>query len=1418
MSNNITLQSNSTVNPIFNPQMPAPIFTQLFKRGIQCAAPEDNSSGLQDVEFEQFFSVREKLEELEKLETELKALFVKLKNSDISNDDLYKDLLKTAPEELMKSILTNISIFQKKTKEALEEALENNPRILLHIRDQQNKNILEHYLQSLSTKIENVRHLNDLHFIQSLNLMGSDTQKFKEIVKNDLHSRQTIAKLLKSLHPDILSPRMIDRILQNPTLLVETYCKLERRIQKSLRKTPPPFHYVGLYLMADRSAVPINLNDLQNLYLEQKQAKGFCSENQQKESCSQKFQSAIASILEEGITGALDSRPQEIKKLCFGMATEDQREANKINEVLIPIQKLVESFYNPSISDNELYEMISNIPSKELIFEIKRNLALYYQNPDEVLRSNPRLLLQIKDREGRTLFDQFLSHERNRSKDLSLRSTLYSMQALALEIQSDRCEKTRKLEEENLRLILLKNPETSEEINHLLQTHFKAASTQDTWICELSKNSELFMEIFLYLTHKSSVAQAKTQSLFYYASVYQLSDGFHLTDLANTTIATDIHKMHQMQHFYFELLQPSSAKQRKNLLQKFSELDPEIKTVLGRAIWIAYSKTCHGDTLIHQDPYIFLNCQNQENENIICQLINHYKKRIKLQRSIPVFLKFMLLFEESKNQEEILKAFHALPSFMRADIQHLFWLEKGGRENPHFGFFGYGEEEIKRNPECLIERPPSLLEKYIAIQQEKERENIQPLISLPEDPTEILGAFEALPSAVQTEWKHLLWQEDGGRTDLTFGSPNYAEEKIKRDPTILIKKGESVLEKYHALLQEKLSLSMEERLNQYEKETALPDQPIDCKIENQIHPLTSLKGARRTVMVTAEFNGVLGMGGLGPAVKDMAQAYSAKTRVIMPKYDVIDPKIKMEEKPKYNVTLNQVTYKVYKAKIPAKHGYSRVYFIEDPLFEIGRDGHGKPHSIYEADLAKYRDPDINTDAVKNRRWAHFGSHAAKLCELLSEKKKNPVEVAHCHDSQAALAAYLLKKKDKRPAIVFTYHNNNSPLHYHYPEVQNHLSEIGLPYDPLIALVKGLECSDMSTTVSETFAKESQTPLFGRELEMHVKTKAQKRELVGIVNGNTDSWDPRTNRWLAEWKTTDGRSLDLTYSHNDPHLPETIKLIRQQLAEYMKLHMNYEIDVKKPILFYVGRYDPSQKGVDKFPEIAREASERGMQCIFIGTDAECSQQAEGYLQEVERYGQHHPGIFVIRDYKRQDGFYYWQQGNTFSDDKSGVPGFGPLLRAAADLAIFPSIFEPCGLVQGESHRFGVPTIAPELGGFKDTILTSGINKNGYLFKRHDDWYSNEQNASIARTLRDASEDAKTMLAALYGDNSREKEESVAQKRVIMRNAAASTWITTPDGSLSAREKYSIVYEQAIKNKTKPIPMDLYGFSRTRILWS
>jgi len=208
---------------------------------------------------------------------------------------------------------------------------------------------------------------------------------------------------------------------------------------------------------------------------------------------------------------------------------------------------------------------------------------------------------------------------------------------------------------------------------------------------------------------------------------------------------------------------------------------------------------------------------------------------------------------------------------------------------------------------------------------------------------------------------------------------------------------------------------------------------------------------------------------------------------------------------------------------------------------------------------------------------------------------------HVHDAQTALVPKFLAtrhpeewKQGATPATMFTFHNNhNHAGAYDYREAIEILQQQGLrdlPPTGVNSFIEGLYDADVTTTVSEHFGKEAQTPIFGNGMHPSVKKTALRNRLFAITNGNSNGWDPTKDEQLRTWVSVQGancgRAPDLRFGPNSPDLVEKIKTCQLELCAYLKSlpfdHDAYaDLDPTKPIITYVGRFDFNQKGVNEF---------------------------------------------------------------------------------------------------------------------------------------------------------------------------------------------------------------------------------------------
>jgi starch synthase len=274
------------------------------------------------------------------------------------------------------------------------------------------------------------------------------------------------------------------------------------------------------------------------------------------------------------------------------------------------------------------------------------------------------------------------------------------------------------------------------------------------------------------------------------------------------------------------------------------------------------------------------------------------------------------------------------------------------------------------------------------------------------------------------------------------------------------------------------------------------------------------------------------------------------------------------------------------------------------------------------------------------------------------------DIVHCHDWQSGLVPALLSLEAHRPATVFTIHN----LAYQGRFPADTLASIGLPYSfwspeslefygELSFMKGGLVYADRITTVSPNYAREIQTPEFGEGLDGMLRHRAT--HLTGLLNGIDDAaWNPA----------------------RDPHLAAAYSLQRPAGKRRNKAALQEQFGLPPspdlPLIGMVGRL-AYQKGLDLFLAALPELMALPVQFALLGTGDTGIQKA---LQNAAE--QYRGRIAVHIGYDEATAH---------------------RIEAGADMFLMPSRFEPCGLNQMYSLRYGTVPIVRHVGGLADTVV-------------------------------------------------------------------------------------------------------------------
>ena len=333
--------------------------------------------------------------------------------------------------------------------------------------------------------------------------------------------------------------------------------------------------------------------------------------------------------------------------------------------------------------------------------------------------------------------------------------------------------------------------------------------------------------------------------------------------------------------------------------------------------------------------------------------------------------------------------------------------------------------------------------------------------------------------------------------------------------------------------------------------------------------------------------------------------------------------------------------------------------------------------VYLVDAPKYFDrPGGPYSAPDGEDWpdnaARFALFARAVCAIAMDRAGldwRP-DLAHCNDWQTGLVPPLLAEEAQRPATLFTIHNlayqglfdaeQIAPLEL--PE--NWWSMHQLEFHGRFSFMKGgLVFADWLSTVSPTYAEEIRTEEFGCGLEGLLEHR--KDHLSGILNGvDYRDWSPGRDRLIPH-----------TYTARTLRLKQENKLALQRA---FKLPERPEV----ALLGHVGRL-VEQKGLDLILELIPELLQRPMQLVVLGTGQPELEQA---LRAANR---RHPSKIGVR----------------IAYDEA----LAHLLEAGSDAFLMPSRFEPCGLNQLYSLRYGTPPIVRRTGGLADSVIdASGPN--------------------------------------------------------------------------------------------------------------
>ncbi len=406
---------------------------------------------------------------------------------------------------------------------------------------------------------------------------------------------------------------------------------------------------------------------------------------------------------------------------------------------------------------------------------------------------------------------------------------------------------------------------------------------------------------------------------------------------------------------------------------------------------------------------------------------------------------------------------------------------------------------------------------------------------------------------------------------------------------------------------------------------------------------------KKILFVTSEAHPLIKTGGLADVSGSLPKALaelSQEVRIIMPNYQAI----KMQGEVRYLCTLRVENrdVNILETQIP---GSQVLVWLVDYAAFYTRPGN------------PYLDEHGNSWPDNADRFALFCRIAVEVAMDRAYLHWQP-DIVHCNDWQSGLVPAFLSLETDRPGTVFTIHN----LAYQGLFTAENIRGLNLPgqlwnaeglefYNMLSFIKGGLVYSDKITTVSPTYALEIQTAAYGCGLEGLLGHR--KDSLIGILNGiDQDVWNPEIDPAIAQ------------------HYGKRSLANKSQNKSELQARFGLPENKKVPLFGLIGRL-VEQKGIDLIIDCLPEMLSMSLQFVLLGSG---DKDFEHRLQNL---------------------------AHVYPDKLAVAQGYDEplahLIEAGSDVFLMPSRFEPCGLNQMYSQRYGTVPIVRKTGGLADTVV-------------------------------------------------------------------------------------------------------------------
>ncbi len=408
---------------------------------------------------------------------------------------------------------------------------------------------------------------------------------------------------------------------------------------------------------------------------------------------------------------------------------------------------------------------------------------------------------------------------------------------------------------------------------------------------------------------------------------------------------------------------------------------------------------------------------------------------------------------------------------------------------------------------------------------------------------------------------------------------------------------------------------------------------------------------KKILFVSSECVPFIKTGGLADVAGELPKYIDKENydvRVILPNYRAIPEKFKQNFVYKTHFYMDLAWRRQYVGILETELNGVKFYLVDNEYYFNG----DRPYGNILEDLEK------------------FAFFCRAVLSALPSLDFRP-DLVHCNDWQTGLIPVYLKDVFSSNEFyrgiksIMTIHNLKFQGVWNKKTVKDitGLSDYYFAPDKLEAygdanyLKGGIVYADYVTTVSETYAKEIQTPFYGEKLDGLMRARANN--LSGIVNGiDYSEYNPETDKCL--WY---------------PFTAENFRKVKPKNKKELQKELGLEVDEKKFMVGLVSRLT-DQKGLDLIEYVMEELCSEDMQFVILGT-------GDSKYENMFRH-------------------YEWKYKGRVSSSIYYNNDRAHRIYGSCDAFLMPSLFEPCGLSQLMSMRYGTIPIVRETGGLKDTV--------------------------------------------------------------------------------------------------------------------